>query len=359
MATSITTSLPMWLAGCTYDANGGVDLRNSHVTSTFYDSGIAAGNSTIGVLSGVVGGTGLKVTAGTGLQVSVAPGSFVVANSGSPAAGGYVSTLASSGLLTVAAGNPSNPRVDIVVAYVDDTGTSASFGQVDIISGTPAPSPAAPSAPSNSITLARISVAADASSVTSGMITDTRTYTTTAGGVLVAAQGTVAGYNGCFAYDPVAGIFYHNSASGPVPFTSEADVPSINVGTSPFTFSGNETQYTTAGVNTDGDVSLTLSWPGVSCSRGSTFSFNVQWRFYLDGVQLHSLFTGNDPCDGTVRSGGTMTYRTSAFTGDTPSNGVEHGFAVTVQNMSGAYSTEVYASSDSKIQFVVAPVPAV
>lgn len=80
--------------------------------------------------------------------------------------------------LTVTAADPTNPRIDLVVLQVIDTQYSgASDGaQLAVVTGTPAASPVAPSAPSNSITLARISVPANATSITSGDITDERAY---------------------------------------------------------------------------------------------------------------------------------------------------------------------------------------
>src|SRR5690242_15993302 len=150
MATSVNTSLPQWLTGCTYDSNSGNDLRNSSITAMFFDEGILTG-TTIGVLGGVIGGAGLVVNPGTGMTVTVQPGSFVVPNSGTPTAGGYAATLVSQATLTVQASDPSNPRIDIVVANVVDNGNNTSFGQVQIITGVASPSPAVPTAPANSI----------------------------------------------------------------------------------------------------------------------------------------------------------------------------------------------------------------
>lgn len=325
MATSVTTSLPMWLAGCTYDANGGNDLRNSAVSATYYDPGVVSG-TTISVLGGVVGGAGLAVTAGTGMSVLVGPGSFVVPNSGTPTAGGYASTLSSQGTLTVQTADPSNPRIDIIVAYVSDVGTSASFGAVEIITGVAAPSPAAPSAPANSITLAQLSVPAGTSSISSGLITDQRTYTVAAGGVIPAAKGSIAGYNGQIGYDPASKTFYHNAASGsggsqrmrtlpfaPVSVYRTSDAISVNNG---------QTLVASTTVTTDGstDLAIYLKCAGIHMSA-SHGEFGATLEAYVDGTQIDSLNIFNSLSDGTIRGGATLTAYTDSSQGTTPSAG--------------------------------------
>src|SRR5579884_2992987 len=127
MSTQVNTSLPLWLAGGTYDANGGNDLRNSGVSAYFYDQGPGAASNAISPLGGVVGGAGLWVYPGTGMSVQVKCGHFVVPNTNTPTAGAYVSTLSSNATLAVQTADPSNPRIDLVVAFVQDNGNSSSF----------------------------------------------------------------------------------------------------------------------------------------------------------------------------------------------------------------------------------------
>jgi len=78
--------------------------------------------------------------------------------------------------LTIAASDPTNPRIDIVVAQVEDAAYSGSNNdfKLAVITGTPAASPSAPATPNNAIVLAQVSVAANATSVTSGNVTDKR-----------------------------------------------------------------------------------------------------------------------------------------------------------------------------------------
>lgn len=358
MATSVITSLPKWLAGCTYDASGGNDLRNSDVTATYYDVGIVSGTNTIGLLGGVVGGAGLVVSPGTGMTANIQPGSFVVPNTASPTAGGYSSTLVSQATLTVQTADPTNPRIDIIVAMVVDNGDNTSYGAVEIITGVAAATPSAPSAPANSITLARISVPAGAASITSGMLTDTRPFTTTTGGILVAQKGAVTGYLGQIAYDKASGSFYHNSnVSNATQLKVLPWSPAIATRSSAFNWGGSETTVLTATITTDGytDAEVFFKWPGVSCSRGSAYQFNVVFRMYIGSTQVDGYFTPSDVADGNTHSGGSWSYYTSSAIGDTPSAGT-HTVKVTAQNLSGNYSTSIYGYSTNKIILRAKPV---
>lgn len=78
--------------------------------------------------------------------------------------------------LAIASSNPSNPRIDVVGAQVEDSAYSGSNNdwKLAVITGTAAASPTIPSFPANFIPLALVWVAAASSSVTSGNILDVR-----------------------------------------------------------------------------------------------------------------------------------------------------------------------------------------
>ena len=80
--------------------------------------------------------------------------------------------------LAISAADPTNPRIDLAVVSIQDAAYSGSNNQgiLQIITGTPAPSPSAPSAPASSVVLAQIAVAAGASSIVTADITDERTF---------------------------------------------------------------------------------------------------------------------------------------------------------------------------------------
>jgi hypothetical protein len=90
--------------------------------------------------------------------------------------GVYVGYNDAAVILTITAADGSNPRIDLIVATVNDQAYAGVTNNItfQVITGTPAGSPTVPSTPTNSIALAQIAVAAGATSVTSGNITDVR-----------------------------------------------------------------------------------------------------------------------------------------------------------------------------------------
>jgi hypothetical protein len=127
---------------------------------------------------GVVGSGDLAVTA-TGtpdMHVHVAAGDAWVEGTDSSAQGSYYVHNDASVSLTISASDPTNGRIDLIVAKVQDsqyTGATDAWS-LAVVTGTAAPSPVAPPAPNNSIVLAHVSVAASVSSINSGAITDLR-----------------------------------------------------------------------------------------------------------------------------------------------------------------------------------------
>jgi hypothetical protein len=358
LATSVNTSLPMWLEGCTYDGDAGNDLRNSGITAFFYDEGIVAG-SVIGVLGGVAGGAGLEVSAGGGMSVSVQPGSFVVPNSASPASGGYAATLPQSANLTVQTADPSNPRIDIVVAYVSDAGTSSSFGAIEIITGTAAGSPSAPAAPANSITLAQISVPALTTTITTGLITGTRPFTTATGGILVAAPGAVTGYVGMAGFDAVNARFYHNTnAGGSKQFRVLPWAPVVQAQTADWSLpSASPSVILSAGITTDGytDIKVTTHITGISQLNPSTAQ--AVFTVWLDGTQIceTDLMTNSGDTGSISHLGYTDAYCTSSSTGDTPSAG-SHTVSWKALGVGGGHTIAIRAYAGAPAYLRVEPV---
>jgi len=80
--------------------------------------------------------------------------------------------------VNIAAADPTLPRIDIIVYKVQDQAYSGGTNTSSIVAvtGTPAASPSPPAAPANSITLAQVAVAANATSIVNANITDKRTY---------------------------------------------------------------------------------------------------------------------------------------------------------------------------------------
>lgn len=131
---------------------------------------------------GVFGSADLAVTqrgAGANMSVDVAGGRVAIAGSEATYQGTYVCENRGTTNVIIAAADATNPRIDLIVAKVQDAAYSGATNSWSIVAvtGTPAASPAAPSAPNNSIVLARVAVAALAASITNANITDYRFIT--------------------------------------------------------------------------------------------------------------------------------------------------------------------------------------
>jgi hypothetical protein len=89
---------------------------------------------------------------------------------------GYFALNDGPATVTISTANATNPRIDLVYIAVQDSFYSGSNNAtvLGVVTGTPAASPVAPAAPSNSLVLAQVAVAANATSITSGNITAAR-----------------------------------------------------------------------------------------------------------------------------------------------------------------------------------------
>jgi hypothetical protein len=131
--------------------------------------------STSGICT--TGSLAVTAQASPNMSVQVAAGWAAVVGTITTNMGVYLAYNDAATNLTITAANPTNPRIDRVVLTVSDAYYSGLLNQVafQVIAGTPAGSPTAPATPSMSISLATISVAAGATSISAGNITDTRT----------------------------------------------------------------------------------------------------------------------------------------------------------------------------------------
>ena len=131
--------------------------------------------------SGITTTAGLAVTAnGTpNKTVNIAAGFAIIDGTEAAAQGSYMvynSATLNYDILTANPADATNPRIDLVVAKVQDATYSGAVNAWSLVSvtGTPAGSPAAPSAPANSLTLAQVAIAANATTIVTGNITDER-----------------------------------------------------------------------------------------------------------------------------------------------------------------------------------------
>jgi len=133
--------------------------------------------------TGIIKDTSLAVSQNTpaGLTVLVASGWAAIVGTTQANMGTYVGYNDATATLSINTADPTNPRIDLVCMTVNDAYYTGSLNNVvlQVVAGTPASSPVAPTLPANSISLARVAVGAGATAITNANITDTRVLVTT------------------------------------------------------------------------------------------------------------------------------------------------------------------------------------
>lgn len=133
--------------------------------------------------TGIINSASLEVTQNTpaGLTVLVASGWAAIVGTTQANMGTYVGYNDATATLSINTADPTNPRIDLVCMTVNDAYYTGSLNNVvlQVVAGTPAGSPVAPSLPANSISLATVAVGAGATAITDANITDTRVLVTT------------------------------------------------------------------------------------------------------------------------------------------------------------------------------------
>ncbi len=183
MASSVNLGYPAYCDGMQWTSL----LQRSFVGGVaVWDSNASA--AAVNPLGGVVHGPSKPLAVS---QLGT-PGMGVLVNAGYAAVphltqghGVYIFGLLSQGTLTVASNSSGQTRIDLVLACVYDLGNGSSYCDVEIYEGTPGAGQ--PATPGTSVLLATVSVASGATSITTSSITDKRTFTVAAGGVLPAS----------------------------------------------------------------------------------------------------------------------------------------------------------------------------
>jgi hypothetical protein len=329
MATSISLGFPLYLDGMTW--NGALS-RQVDASIAFTDGGSASAAAPLG---GVVphATANLAVTAPvSGMTVNVAAG-YVVVPSHTSGQGAYYFGLMSSGSLTVASNATGSTRQDYVIAYVSDTANSSSFAEIEYLTGTGSP----PSLPASSIVLAQLAVPNAASNITSGMITDKRSWVVARGGVLPvnAAANAPAGHSDQFLWNialsqlqqctPTAGT---PKGTALLPSGTHYDyVPAGTTVTGPGVsdeFFGGSALTTLASVqvtadgNTDYEIACFISQ--LTCAESDE---SAQSNIYIDGTLIDYIqtYSGNSFSSSRFPSA-EWTYITSSRAGTRMSAGV-------------------------------------
>jgi hypothetical protein len=115
----------------------------------------------------------------TGMSVLVAAGWGVILGNFTTNVGTYGFYNDGAVTATITTADATLPRIDLVCITVNDSAYSGSLNSVvvQVVAGTPNASPTVPATPTNSLALARVAVAAGATSIVNANITDVRTRT--------------------------------------------------------------------------------------------------------------------------------------------------------------------------------------
>lgn len=315
MALSFTTRIFATGDGFTYAGN------DQRLTVSAVSSGVGGASNPLATGSGVRPGSGnpMQVTVSSGLSVTVNTGYAQIQGSSAANAGVYTVTLDSVPTLTCNAADTVNPRIDSVCVTVTDLGTSSSTSEVQIITGTPSASPAAPSLPADSLLLCNITVPANATTLTSGNLSDQRVFYTTAGGVtqvLSSAFYPTTGEPGEWVYDHAANRFRMTNGSG-TSAPRVAAFPPVQAGPNSVTGGGSAVTIVSQTITVDGSTSVkcVLTWgyivtsstgAGNGCTlaalRGSTnvgaiTKYCTGTNSFIDGGSM--IYVDNTPAAGT------------------------------------------------------------
>lgn len=153
---------PSWLQGGCYTAEMDRNMLGSFICSE-------------GVCSVTDGD--LQVTDGsTGMEIQIAAGCAWVRGDTTVDQGFYYVRNDASVTQTLSASDPTDDRIDLVIAHVYDSQYIGSVDEwvIEIVTGTASPSPSPPTVPDSALVLAEVYVTAGSSTVDSGDITDRR-----------------------------------------------------------------------------------------------------------------------------------------------------------------------------------------
>jgi hypothetical protein len=131
-------------------------------------------------------------TGSPSMAVIVKNGHAVIPGTEGSKQGGYSVFNDADVTLSIGAAHASLNRIDSIVFKVEDSAYSGAnnTSSLVVVAGTPASSPAAPTLPANSIELARVSILANDTSITTGEITDRRFFLCGLGGIIIATSST-------------------------------------------------------------------------------------------------------------------------------------------------------------------------
>lgn len=191
---AINPAFALQNAGATHTA------ANDRMMLSGLGAGIRAATSLIGRggVNPMAGGVmAVTQTGSPSMGVIVASGIVYIPGTEGSVQGTYAATNDANVTLSISAAHATLPRIDIVVAKVEDefySGVTNAWSLV-VVTGTANVSPTVPTAPANSVTLGQVAVAANATSITNANITDKRPFFTASGGIIPCTSSTKPALN--------------------------------------------------------------------------------------------------------------------------------------------------------------------
>lgn len=182
----MTIHVPAWMQGGSYTAD----------TDRAVLQALLGGSPNSAPTPGTLVPGDLKVTqTGTpSMILDIAAGSAIINGTDVAGQGPYIFVNDAQATVTIATADATHGRLDLIVARVKDAefAGASNTGTIEPVTGTPAASPVAPSAPTNTMILAVIEVDANATSIATAKIADART----ASSLWTASRGYVTSANG-------------------------------------------------------------------------------------------------------------------------------------------------------------------
>jgi hypothetical protein len=266
--TEVNPPIGLQNAGSTHTAEM---LRNALITLS---SGPGTASSLIprgGVNLLFGGGFNVTQNGSPNMSVNVASGLALVPGSEGAKQAGYWVLNDATKNIAIATSNPTNPRIDVIALKVQDTFYSGVTDAWSIvaITGTAAASPSPPSLPNNALKIAQVAVAANATSIVTGNISDFRPTLTATGGIMRAFGTTerdalpVYGGLAVWRTDVAGGLLQIHNGTSYVDYTPAF---SAFVGES----RNNSTNTTSTGTEAIGS---TVTWTAVTNAR-----YKVTWQ---------------------------------------------------------------------------------
>lgn len=306
MATQVSARNCCWLDGITVAAQ---DLRLQQLGGLL-TAAAASGSTGIAATAGVRPGQGnpLVSTWTSGMSFTLAAGVCYVQGSAAANSGLYELVLDTTTTLTCTTSDPTNPRIDSVIAVVVDNGNNTSTAVFKILAGTPAGSPSAPALPANALRLCNITVGANVSTLSSGVFSDQRVWSVAAGGVLPygnAALGTaIAGPDGTYVDDLNTGRL-RRIISGTARIPKVGAFAPVSGTTTNALITTGGSQPLNASVTVDGatEIKITLRWNGVK-QLSATVGDVIQLSAFVDSTQLDTVDVRIDGTSTSTGDGG-------------------------------------------------------